>query len=141
MQQAESDFRAAQRVDNEQDARSRCQAISKYQQCVEKSVKAVLDKLHSANVIRNGTDRKHPVARYALVLTRIPMTNDSRHLLNQMQRIFSGAIIGQINFWTLWFQSILQKASWPGEIMSTLTSRLREIGMHRLTRTHSRQAK
>jgi hypothetical protein len=48
MQQAESDFRAAQRVDNSADPRTRCQAISKYQQSVEKSVKGILDKLYDA---------------------------------------------------------------------------------------------
>jgi len=49
MQQAESDFHTAQRVDNNADARTRCQGISKYQQCVETSVKGVLDKLHDAS--------------------------------------------------------------------------------------------
>jgi HEPN domain-containing protein len=72
MQQAESDFRTAQRVDNEDDARTRCQAISKYQQCVEKSVKGVLDKLHEAGLVRDASDRSHRIARYAVVLSAFP---------------------------------------------------------------------
>ena len=67
MRQAESDFRAAQRVDVPADPRTRCQAISKYQQCVEKSVKAVLDKLHAAGLVGSRSDRGHKVARYATV--------------------------------------------------------------------------
>jgi len=39
--EAESDLRTAEQVDNHADARTRCQAISKYQQCVEKSIKGV----------------------------------------------------------------------------------------------------
>jgi hypothetical protein len=56
MQQAESDYRTAQRVDNDADARTRGQAISKYQQCVEKSVKGVLDRLHNAGITNAHSD-------------------------------------------------------------------------------------
>src|SRR5437870_2121831 len=97
MQQAESDFRTAQRVDNEQDARTRCQAISKYQQCVEKSIKGVLDKLHAVGLIGNGSDRRHPVARYATVLSGFPATRDTRDLLNQLRRLFSVNVLEQID--------------------------------------------
>jgi predicted transcriptional regulator len=97
MQQAESGYRAALRLDNPPDARTRCQAISKYQQCVEKSVKAVLDKLYSAGLIRSGSDRSHKVSRYASVLTSIPATTrDSRDLFQQMQRIFTSSVVEQI---------------------------------------------
>ena len=97
MQQAESDFRTAQRVDNAQDARTRCQAISKYQQSVEKSIKSVLDKLHAAGLIRNGSDRNHRVARYAAVLSGFPATNDNRDLLNQLRRLFTDSLVEQID--------------------------------------------
>jgi HEPN domain-containing protein len=97
MQQAESDYRAAQRVDNHADAQTRCQAISKYQQCVEKSVKGVLDKLHDAGITRDGSDRRHPVERYAAVFRNAPRTSDTSDLLNQLSRLFTNAIIEQIN--------------------------------------------
>ena len=96
MQQAQSDFRTAQRVDNDQDARSRCQAISKYQQCVEKSIKGVLDKLHAAGLVRTRSDRAHRVARYAALLGGFPATRDSRDLLNQLRLLFSDTIVQQI---------------------------------------------
>ncbi len=97
MQQAESDFRAAQRVDNDADARTRCQAISKYQQCVEKSVKGVLDKLHGAGVTNARSDRSHKVARYAAVFTNIPRTRQTSGLLNQLARLFNDTVVEQIN--------------------------------------------
>ncbi len=96
MRQAESDYRAAQRVDNHQDASTRCQAISKYQQCVEKSVKSVLDKLHAVRVTGTRSDRRHPVARYASVLTNLQRTEETKHLLNQLARLFTARIVEQI---------------------------------------------
>jgi HEPN domain-containing protein len=96
MRQAESDYRAAQRLDNKADPRTRCQAIAKYQQCVEKSVKAVLDKLHAAGLNTGGSDRSHKVARYASVLTRFPTTKDSKDLVTQMQRLFTTTVVAQL---------------------------------------------
>jgi len=97
MRQAEADFRTAQRIDNDADARTRCQAISKYQQCVEKSVKGVLDKLHMARLIHDGSDRRHHVARYAALFRNIPRTNNTRDLLNQLGRLFGSAVVTQMN--------------------------------------------
>jgi len=97
MQQAESDFRTAQRVENEEDARTRCQAISKYQQCVEKSVKGVLDILYACGLLRNGSDRGHRIARYGVLLRAFPATRDNRDLLNQLRRLFTNSVIEQMN--------------------------------------------
>ena len=98
MQQAESDLRTAERVDNQVDGRTRCQAISKYQQCVEKSIKGILDKLFAAGLIAQGSDRAHHVARYGAVLARFPATPDNRTLLNQLRRLFSQPVLEQIHF-------------------------------------------
>jgi len=100
---AESDYRAGKRLENQSDPRTRGQAISKYQQCVEKSVKAVLDKLHAAGLIPSRSDRSHAVARYVSILTRFPTTTNrytknDRDLLKQMQRLFTAAVVGQIRF-------------------------------------------
>jgi HEPN domain-containing protein len=97
MRQAESDFRTAQRVDTDADARTRCQAISKYQQCVEKSVKGVLDKLHDTGFTNAHSDSRHHVARYAAVFTNIPRTRQTGDLLNQLARLFTDTIVEQIN--------------------------------------------
>lgn len=97
MCQAESDFRTARLVDNRHDARTRCQAISKYQQCVEKSVKSILDKLHAAQIIKNHSDSSHKVGRYAAVFRNIPRTRDTSYLLNQLARLFTETVVLQMH--------------------------------------------
>jgi hypothetical protein len=97
MRQAESDYRAAQRLDKNDDARMRCQAISKYQQCVEKSVKGVLDKLHVAGITLSSSDSRHHVARYVTMFIQIPRTKQTSDLLTQLARLFTATIVEQIN--------------------------------------------
>ena len=65
---------------------------------MEKSIKAVLDKLFAANLIAQGSDRRHFVARYAGVLSRFPATRDNRQLLNQLRRLFTQSVLDQIGF-------------------------------------------
>lgn len=93
MLQARSDYRAAQRLDNHQDATTRCQAVSKYQQSVEKSIKAILDKLAAARVIAQGSDSRHPVARYAQTFSLAPRDKNNRNLLNQLSATFTATAI------------------------------------------------
>ena len=96
MMQAQSDFRTAQFIDNPHQPTSRCQAISKYQQAVEKSIKGVLDKMHEARLVAVRSDSKHHVARYAAVLSGFPATGHSRDLLKQLQRLFSNHVVEQM---------------------------------------------
>jgi hypothetical protein len=93
MNQARSDYRAAQRLDNHQDPTTRCQAIAKYQQCVEKLIKAILDKLHAAGLATHGSDSKHPVARYAQTFALIPRAKGNRNLLNQLSAVFTTSVV------------------------------------------------
>ena len=92
MVQARSDYRAAQLLDNRQDPTTRCQAIAKYQQCVEKSVKAILDKLHAAGIVTQGSDSKHPVERYIKTFARAPRGANNRNLLNQLSTLFTPTV-------------------------------------------------
>ena len=137
MKQAESDFRTAERVDNQGDARTRCQAISKYQQCVEKSIKSVLDKLFAAGVIAQGSDRRHQVARYAAVLSGFPATRDNRALLNQLRRLFTERVLDQISF----LDSLVPAYPAPGGLPRGITNtrfRMRRVsGVRRPTTTPS----
>jgi hypothetical protein len=97
MRKAESDLRTAQLLDERNDANARCQAISKYQQCVEKSIKGVLDNLFAARLVIQGSDRSHRVPRYASVLVGFPATPDTRALLSQLRLLFSDRVLEQIN--------------------------------------------
>ncbi len=96
MTQARSDYRAAQRLDNHHDLTTRCQAVSKYQQCVEKSVKAILDKLHAAGLIAQGSDSKHPVARDAQTFARLPGATSKGNLLNQLSAAFTAPVVAGV---------------------------------------------
>lgn len=93
MTQARSDYRAAQRLDNHADPTTRCQAVAKFQQCVEKSIKAILDKLHLAAVVAQGSDSRHPVARYAQTFALAPRDKNNRNLLNQLSATFTASVI------------------------------------------------
>ena len=97
MMQAESDFRSAQRVDNDDDPQTRCQAISKYQQCVEKSVKSILDRLHDAGITKEHSDGKHHVGRYVAAFRNMPRSRETSNLLNQLAGQFTDTIVTQIN--------------------------------------------
>ena len=112
MQQAESDFRTAQRVDNDADPQTRCQAISKYQQCVEKSMKCVLDKLCAIGLTSAHSDSRHHVARYTAVFTNLPRTRETRDVLNQLARLFTNSVIEQINL----LDSLVPQYPQPGDL-------------------------
>jgi hypothetical protein len=114
MRQAESDFRTAERVDNPADRRTRCQALSKYQQCAEKSIKGILDKLFAAGLVAQGSDRGHRVARYAAVLSALPATPGSRALLNQLRNLFSERVLDRIDF----LDSLVPAYPAPGALAS-----------------------
>ena len=92
MVQARSDCRAAQLLDNPHDPATRCQAVAEYQQCVEKAVKAMLDKLHAAGVVTQGSDNKHPVERYIQTFSRAPRAVSNRNLLNQLSAVFTPTV-------------------------------------------------
>ncbi len=96
MTQARSDYRAAQRLDIPHDPTTRCQAIAKYQQCVEKSVKAILDKLHAAGVVPQGSDSKHSVARYIQTFALAPRGANNRSLLRQLAAVFTASVIAGV---------------------------------------------
>ena len=110
MQQAESDFRTAERVDNVADARTRCQAISKYQQCVEKSIKGVLDKLFAEGLIAQGSDRGHRVARYAGVLSGFPVRRTVDRCLTNCAACLTKMFSAKLRSSTRWCQPTRRKA-------------------------------
>jgi hypothetical protein len=62
-------------------------SVSKYQQCIEKSVKGVLDKLQNAGITNAHSDSRHHIARYAAVFTNIPRTSQTGDLLNQLKAL------------------------------------------------------
>ena len=95
MLQAASDYRAAQRLDTN-DPTTWCQAISKYQQCVEKSMKGVLHRPNEARVTNHPFKGRHEVAQFAEVFAAAPQSRDSRALLNRLTAIFNEDVVQQV---------------------------------------------
>jgi hypothetical protein len=81
--QAESDLIAAQRVHKESEIGTYCQAIAKYQQCVEKSVKAMVAAINELGIPFHAISRNHNPVREI-------------DALRGMKRVVSKAIINNI---------------------------------------------
>jgi hypothetical protein len=70
--QVDSDLLAAARVWDALDERTYCQAIAKYQQAVEKSVKAVFAALKDAGVILPPIGYEHGLSKQLSLLEKLP---------------------------------------------------------------------
>ena len=88
--QARSDLAVAHRLHRLGRDGERCQVAAKCQQAVEKSVKAVIDKLGAAGVIGVRIDGRHPVARYVPVMAQLSNASATRALSARVARAFAG---------------------------------------------------
>ncbi len=80
LQQAISDRAAAERLSGQENGAEWCHAIAKYQQTVEKAVKAIVTALH----IRVGY--QHGVGNLVDVLIRLPRRAGKRDIANNLSR-------------------------------------------------------
>ena len=64
LNQASADRDAAERFVADEGGIGRCHAIAKWQQAVEKNVKALVSVLHDAGHMKAGIVQKHDVSRY-----------------------------------------------------------------------------
>jgi len=76
--QAHSDLYCAKRVYDQKDHRSYCQTLAKYQQTVEKSVKAVFAAARDKGLIGAPIGYSHNVEKLISVLGRLPRVRDNR---------------------------------------------------------------
>jgi HEPN domain-containing protein len=72
IQQAISDLEAGQSLFNLQRPDRFCQAISKYQQAVEKAIKGLAAVLHHGGIIKDGPGRGHPVDNMVSAILKAP---------------------------------------------------------------------
>jgi hypothetical protein len=70
--QAMADRLAAERFLATEGRAGRCHAIAKWQQTVEKAVKAMVSALHDAGILSTGFRPRHEVERYVAILVRLP---------------------------------------------------------------------
>lgn len=85
LRQAMADRQAAERLLADEEGTGRCHAIAKWQQTVEKAVKALISALHDAGILGGGVRARHEVERYVAVLIRLPRARGNRtiqHLLH-----------------------------------------------------------
>jgi hypothetical protein len=91
--QADSDRHAASRVYDPSEDRTFCQAIAKYQQTVEKSIKAIAAAVNDAGVATIAPSHyyNHDVDRLISALRHLPRPKDRREIV--------GLISGLLNEW------------------------------------------
>lgn len=95
MLQARSDFEAGSKVLAEADPATYCQSISKFQQVVEKSIKAMVAALNEngINAVTTGADHYPQKQIDALLLIKRAV---SRELISHIHSVFSGHRLGEI---------------------------------------------
>lgn len=76
--QAMADREAAERFVAKKGGTGRCHAIAKWQQTVEKAVKALVSALHGAGILGARFRPRHEVERYVGILVRLPRGPDNR---------------------------------------------------------------
>ena len=86
--QAKADRNAAELFVADGEATGHCHAIAKWQQTVEKSMKALVSALHDAGILGAGVRSRHEVERYVGTLVRLPRSAGNRTI----QQILHGQI-------------------------------------------------
>ncbi len=76
--QAMADQQAAERFVADEVGTGRCHAIAKWQQTVEKAVKALVSALHDAGILGAGVLPRHAVERYIRALISLPRAAGNR---------------------------------------------------------------
>ncbi len=76
--QAMADRQAALRFVAGEKGTGRCHAVAKWQQTVEKAVRALFSALHDAGILGAGVIPRHEVERYVGTLIRLPRAAGNR---------------------------------------------------------------
>lgn len=87
LQQALSDRLAAERFVGGEDSTQWCHAIAKYQQTVEKAVKAIVAALRDRGVLNVEIGYRHEVERFVSALVRLPRTGTSTEIAGHLSRL------------------------------------------------------
>src|SRR3954447_10092348 len=82
--QAMADRQAAERFVADESGTGRCHAIAKWQQTVEKAVKALVSSLHDAGILGAGIRPRHEAERYVGTLIRLPRAPGNRTIQQQL---------------------------------------------------------
>lgn len=89
--QATSDWRSALRIFDSSDHLTYCQTIAKYQQTVEKSVKAVFASVKDKGINLGPLGYDHDVAKKIAALKRLPQPTGKTGIQFIVNRVFTNA--------------------------------------------------
>lgn len=94
--QADADWWAASRVLDLRDERSFCQALSKYQQTIEKSIKGIAAGLRDRMQLSIPIGYKHDVARIASALRRPAKPHEQGNIQHHINRLLTAHVLSEI---------------------------------------------
>jgi hypothetical protein len=86
LQQALSDRAAGERLSGGKDGAEWCHAIAKYQQTVEKAIKAIVVALRNRGILHVTIGYTHPVEPLVSTLVRLPRNPGNRDIANHLSR-------------------------------------------------------
>lgn len=86
--QVESDYAAAQAVHREDDPRTYCQTVAKYQQVIEKSINSIDATLREHGLLVGRVRAEHYPERMINRLVRLPQS-EHKNIADRLMRIFS----------------------------------------------------
>jgi HEPN domain-containing protein len=89
LNQAHSDLAAARRIFDVDDESSFCQSIAKYQQIVEKSVKAVAAAVRDAGISAISTGFTHEVEKIVSALVLLPRDRGPKDIKGQIKALLN----------------------------------------------------
>ena len=110
LNQASADRDAAERFVADEGGIGRCHAIAKWQQAVEKNVKALVSVLHHAGHMKAGIVQKHDVSRYMSgLLRRLRCAQGDSTIQSHLHRLFDEKTRADIECFTAWPRMQLQR--------------------------------
>lgn len=84
LRQAQADRAAAELLAGDEARHHYCHAVAKWQQTVEKSIKAIVACLRDAGILHIDIGYQHGVERFVSVLIRLPRARDHRSIQQQL---------------------------------------------------------
>src|SRR5262249_48923353 len=95
------------------DGRTRCQAIAKWQQTVEKIIKAIVAALREAGILSVQIGYRHDVEKFVRVLIRLPRATENKSIQQHLlaSRYFVQNSERHLNWAFLFIDSLMRSHS------------------------------
>ena len=97
LSQALSDRSAADGFIGDTDSTRWCHAVAKYQQTVEKAIKAIVVALREVGVRTKSIGYTHPIEPFVSILVRLPRAAGTRDITSHLSRLLDESTRASIN--------------------------------------------